>query len=100
MHGQNGKQHTSKMTMKEYAKWQSWDEWPERKNDPPLTVETTFWYEGKEYMVTRLRKEYVIVSQPDFKEVISNKNFKNLLEMPFISGKSFHDLIEEFLFEE
>ena len=46
--------------------------------------------------MTSLRNEYVIVTQPDFKEVISNKNFKALLEMPFVDGKSFHELIDDF----
>ena len=34
--------HVRKLTMEEYAKWQGWDEWPERADDPPLTVETSF----------------------------------------------------------
>lgn len=99
MLGPNGN-HVSKLTMEEYEKWQSWDEWPERADNPPLTVETPFWYKNQEYMVTSLRNEYVIVTQPDFKEVISNKNFKALLEMPFVDGKSFHELIDDFLFED
>ena len=98
MHGTNGNP-VSKLTMEEYAKWQRWNEWPERKDDPPLTVETSFWYQNQEYMVTSLRHVFVIVTQPDFTEVISNKNFKDLLEMPFIEGKSFHEMIGEFLFE-
>ena len=98
MHGPNGN-HVSKLNMEEYAKWQSWDEWPERADDPPLTVETSFWYKNREYMVTSLKGEYIIVTQPEFKEVISSGNFKELLEMPFIDGKSFHELIDEFMFE-
>ena len=99
MLGPNGN-HVTKLSMEEYAKWQSWDERPERAGDPPLTVETPFWYQSKEYMVTSLRGEYVIVTQPDFKTVISNRNFKELLEMPFIDNKSFRDLIDDFLFED
>lgn len=99
MLGPNGN-HVTKMTMEEYENWQSWNEWPERINDPPLTVETPFWYKGKQYMVTSLNNKYVIVSQPDFREIISNKNFKELLEMPFIDGMSFHTLIAELLFED
>ena len=33
-----------KITWDDYTKWQRWDEWPERVDNPPLTVETTFWY--------------------------------------------------------
>ncbi|SHF01268.1 hypothetical protein SAMN02745190_01644 [Schwartzia succinivorans DSM 10502] len=99
MRGPNGK-HVIRITMDEYIKWQSWDEWPEREDNPPLTVETLFWYDGQEYMVTRIGHRYAIVTQPAFKEVISNENFKDLLEMPFLNGKSFRALIREFLFEE
>ena len=99
MLGPDGK-NVTKMTMEEYADWQGWNDWPDRADNPPLTVETVFWYKGKEYMVTSLHDEYVIVSQPQFAEVISNKNFKDLLEMPFDGEKSFSELIDEFLFEE
>lgn len=99
MHGPDGK-HVSKMTMEEYANWQGWDEWPDRVDNPPLTVETTFWYRETEYMVTKLNKEYVIVKQPSFEEIVRNKNFLELLKMPFADGKSFQDLIGEFLFED
>ena len=90
----------SRLTMEEYQAWQRWDEWPERADDPPLTFETTFWYLGREYMVTGLGERYVIVSQPDFSEVISSDNFRKLLEMPFINGKSFHELLGNLLFED
>ncbi|MBP5491438.1 MAG: hypothetical protein J6Y08_01200 [Clostridiales bacterium] len=98
MCGQNGN-HLVNLTIEEFARWQRWDEWPERADNPPLTVETSFWYRGKEYMVTSLYGRYVIVSQPDFEEVISNENFKDLLDMVFSDGKSFSELIGEFLFE-
>lgn len=98
MHGPNGK-HVTKITWDEFVKWQRWAEWPERSDNPPLTVETTFWYKEKEYMVTSLRGEYVIVTQPDFTEIICNKNFLTLLNMPFDNQKSFKELIGEFQFE-
>lgn len=99
MLGPNGN-HVVSLTMEEYAKWQGWDEWPERSDNPPLTVETPFWYNEQEYMVTSLQGDYVIVTQPDFNVVIRNKNFKQLLEMPFIEGKTFQELISAFLFED
>ena len=89
----------NKLTWEEYTDWQGWDEWPELSEAPPLTVETPFWYKGKEYMVTSLRYEYVIVTMPEFEEVICNKNFLALLNMPFMDGKSFKELMDEFLFE-
>ena len=42
-----GGNRVSKMTIDEYIKWQRWDEWPERADNPPLTVETVFWYKEK-----------------------------------------------------
>ncbi len=92
--------HVTKMTMEEYAKWQGWDEWSDRKDDPPLTVETSFWYEEKEYMVTKLNGKYSIVIQPSFEVVISRDNFLELLNAPFIEEKSFKELMGEFWFED
>ena len=99
MHGKSGNQATSNMTWDEYGKWQRWDEWPEKAENPPLTVETSFWYENQEYMVTKLGDDYVSVSQPEFEIIISNKNFISLLEMIFIHGKSFKELLPKLLFE-
>ena len=50
-------------------------------------------------MVTKLGDDYVIVSQPEFEIIISNKNFISLLEMIFIHGKSFKELLPKLLFE-
>jgi hypothetical protein len=77
MHGPNGKHITNNMTWKEYVEWQRWDEWPEKSDNPPLTVETSFWYNGQEYMVTSINGVYAIVKQPDFEIVISNSYLKN-----------------------
>lgn len=100
MYGPNGNHVINNMTWEEYSKWQRWDEWPEKNENPPLTVETTFWYNNQEYMVTSLKGQYVIVMQPDFEIVISNNNFVELLNMDFIEGKSFKELLPELLFEE
>jgi hypothetical protein len=100
MHGPNGKHITNNMTWKEYVEWQRWDEWPEKSDNPPLTVETSFWYNGQEYMVTSINGVYAIVKQPDFEIVISNSNFIELLNMVFLEEKSFKELLPELLFEE
>ena len=99
MHGKDGNQETSNMTWDEYTKWQRWDEWPECADNPPLTVETSFWYENQEYMVTKLCDDYAIVLQPEFEIIISNKNFIDLLEMAFRHGKSFKELLPKLFFE-
>jgi hypothetical protein len=100
MHGPNGKHITNNMTWKEYVEWQRWDEWLEKSDNPPLTVETSFWYNGQEYMVTSINGVYAIVKQPDFEIVISNSNFIELLNMVFLEEKSFEELLPELLFEE
>lgn len=100
MHGPNGKHVKNNMTWEEYGKWQRWDEWPERSENPPLNVETAFWYCNQEYMVTSLDGNYVIVKQPEFEIIISNSNFIGLLNMVFIEGKSFKELLPELLFED
>lgn len=100
MHGPNGNHIINNMTWDKYAEWQRWDEWPERDANPPLTVETTFWHNGQEYMVTTLNGKYAIVKQPDFEIVISNNNFVELLNMVFSEGKSFKELLPELLFED
>ena len=33
---------TAKMTWQEFQEWQRWNEFPERSNDPPLTVDPCF----------------------------------------------------------
>lgn len=33
----------------------------QKAENPPLTVETSFWYENQEYMVTKLGDDYVLV---------------------------------------
>ncbi|SHN64499.1 hypothetical protein SAMN02745247_02803 [Butyrivibrio hungatei DSM 14810] len=98
MRGPNGKI-VNKLSWDEYIKWQRWDEWPDRSDDPPLTVETSFWYGNEEFMITFLNERYVIVKQPEFSTVVECNNFIKLLEMPFIEGKSFKELLPEFLFE-
>lgn len=40
-----------KMTWQEFQVWQRWDEFPERSDNPPLTVDPCFFYEGKEYYI-------------------------------------------------
>lgn len=98
MFGPNGKP-VIKLTWEQYKEWQRWDEWPERSDNPPLTVETVFWYEDEQYMVTSLNNEYVIVTLPDFSEKLRSKNLLFLLELPLFNGKSFKESVNDFFFE-
>lgn len=99
MYGPDGKIELNKMTWDEYAKWQRWDEWPERKDNPPLTVETVFWYKEKSYIITSLNKQYVILEYPEWTEVLKKDNFLELLNTPFLEGKSFKERINDLGFE-
>ncbi len=98
MRGPDGKI-VNKLNWDQYTLWQRWDEYPERKNNPPLTVETTFWYDEEKYTVTSINEKYVIVKQPSFEEVISSDNFLELVNKPFFKGKTFKELIDDFWFE-
>ena len=59
-YGTNGQTATVKITWEEFQIWQRWDEFPERKYDPPLTLDMAFWYKGKMYFLDRVNYEYVI----------------------------------------
>ena len=43
LYGPDGKI-VSKMSWKRFEEYQRWDEFPERKDDPPMTVDFAFWY--------------------------------------------------------
>ena len=98
MYGPNGKT-VKKISWSDFKHWQRWDEWTERIDNPPLTTEMVFWYENKQYMITTLQSKYVIVSLPEFNEIISNNNFLELLNTTFINGHTFKELLSELLFE-
>ena len=100
MLGPDGKTEVNRLSWEEYGKWQRWDEWPERADNPPLTVETVFWYKDKSYIVTTLNHQYVILEFPEWNEVLRSDNFLELLDIPYWDGKSFKEKINEFLFEE
>lgn len=99
MRGPNGKT-VNKLSWEEYMVWQRWDEWPELADNPPLTVETVFWYKEKSYIVTSLNKQFVILEFPEWVEVIKSENLLKLLNIPFLEGKSFKERIDELFFEE
>ena len=99
MLGPDGKTVT-KMSWEEFTLFQRWDEFPERTDNPPLTVETIFWYNGTKYMITKLEQRYVIVESESFDEIRSSDNFIELLTNDFISGKSFKELLPDILVED
>ena len=60
MFGPDGKEVT-KMTWSRFMEYQRWDEFPERTDNPPMTVDFAFWYQGKKYYCTGEDYGHVIV---------------------------------------
>ena len=65
----------------QFQTWQRWDEFPERLDDPPMTVDMTFWYRGKRYYLDCVDRKYVILSE-DGAPAASDANFLRLLKNP------------------
>ena len=86
------------MNWKEFETWQRWDEFPERIDNPPMTVDFSFEYGGKKYFVAGINQEYQILDS-NWNTIVSNTNFKELLLAPIWEGKSFKDVIEYIKFE-
>ena len=88
------------MTWQEFQKWQRWDEFPERADDPPLTVDVFFVYEGNGYYIVNDFGSYHIYSS-DWQAVFSHVNFKTLLTtpIPLFHDKSFANVCGELDFD-
>lgn len=98
LYGPDGKMVT-RMTWSMFANFQRWNEFPERTDNPPMTVDFAFWYQNKKYYCTGEEFGNVIVDS-EWNRLAYNKNFLELLRMPIFLGKSFYDCIEDILFEE
>ena len=96
--GADGKS-VSKMTWERFKEYQRWDEFPEKADHPPMTVDFTFWYNNKKYYCTGEDYGFVIVDEA-WNRIAYSKNFLKLLEIPVFDGESFRERIEELLFEE
>lgn len=86
-----------KINWEEFQKWQSWEEYPEMSDNPPMTVDMTFYYKGNEFFLDAIRDGYAIFTS-DWQELSFEKNLLKLLTKPLFENKSFKDLIEQFLF--
>ncbi len=89
------------ITWEQFKKWQRWDEFPERKSDPPMTVDMSFWLGGKEYYLDSVDHKYAILSEKS--EIIaSDNNLLSLLSKPIDAWgrKTFRELIGEMLFQD
>lgn len=85
-----------KMTWQAFTEWQRWDEFPERADNPPMTVDVTFVYEGKVYFVDQCYGQYHILDE-EWNPISSHKNLLTLLltPIPLFHGKSFADVCSE-----
>ncbi len=88
-----------KMTWKQFMDYQRWDEFPERLDNPPMTVDFAFWLRGKKYYCVGEDYGNVIVDST-WNRLAYNKNFLELLRMPVFEGESFYDCIGQILFVE
>lgn len=98
MYGPDGK-NVIKMTWEQFKTWQRWDEFPEKIDNPPMTVDFAFWYSGNKYYCTGEDYGNVIVDK-DWNRLAYDINFLHLLEKQIFGGKSFHDCIDEILIVE
>jgi len=91
---------TAKMTWQEFTEWQRWDEFPEKSNNPPMTVDVMFFYNGNTYFIDESYGQYHILDK-DWKPISSNKNLLTLLTSPvhMFNNKSFRDTISEIDFD-
>jgi hypothetical protein len=94
------------MTWEEFTKWQSWDEFPELSENPPLTVDVIFFYDGKKYQADHMPRNCATKENPegyyvwettdgDFKPLARCDKFIDVLNAPVLNGKSFKERIEE-----
>ena len=95
----NGKSNMDKMTWDEFQSWQRWDEFPEREENPPMTVDVMFVYEGNEYFIAFDYGQFHIYTK-DWNEIYSHENFLKLLTTPIelFHGKSFSGNINSLRF--
>lgn len=96
----NGKRSTAKMTWQEFTEWQRWDEFPEKADDPPMTVDVMFFYKNNTYYIAWEYGEYHIFDEA-WNSISSNKNMLTLLTdpIPLFGHRSFRDTISELDFD-
>lgn len=96
LHGPDGKSIT-KMTWDQFTQYQRWEEFPERPDNPPMTVDFAFWLHDQKYFCTGEDGGFVLVDD-NWNRIAYNKNFLRLLDQPVFDGQSFHNCINDILF--
>ncbi len=98
LHGADG-QNVNKKTWEQFSKYQRWDEFPERADNPPMTVDFSFYKDGQKYYCTGEDYGFVIVDA-GWNRLAYEKNFLKLLETQIWDGRSFKDCIDDLIFED
>lgn len=88
------------MTWKEFTEWQRWDEFPERADNPPMTVDVMFFYKDNTYFIDESYGQYHIRNK-EWTPISSHKNLLALLTSPIrqFNNMSFRDVISEIDFD-
>ena len=71
----------AKMTWQEFTEWQRWDEFLERADNPLMTVDVMFFYNGNTYFIDESYGQYHILDK-DWNPICSDKNLLMLLTSP------------------
>lgn len=87
-----------RVNWEQFQKWQAWDEYPERADDPPMTEDMAFYYDGNKYYLDGCSKYGYSILTADWEEIAFDKNLLTLLTKPVFGNESFRDKIESFLF--
>ncbi len=89
-----------KLDWLQFQIWQRWDEFPDQRANPPMTVDMQFWYMQRLYYLDRVNQKYVILSE-NGEIIASDENFLNLLRKPIRAwrDKSFQQLIDQMFFK-
>ena len=64
----------AKMTWLEFTEWQRRDEFPERADNPPMTVDVMFFYNGNTYFIDESYGQFHILDK-DWMPISSDKKF-------------------------
>ena len=94
-----GNKNLIKLTWDQFQKWQRWDEFPEKSDNPPMTVDMSFVLQNNVYYLDMINHVYAILTD-EWLPIETDTNFLNLVTKPIEKweGKSFYELIDEMQF--
>ena len=88
-----------KLTWEQFQEWQRWDEFPEKSDNPPMTVDMSFVYRDRVYYLDIVNHEFAILTE-EWQPVETDANFLKLVIKPIEKwdGRTFCELIDEMRF--